>query len=75
MTHVANEAVINWKVCPNCFKEINYNKPMTPSNFVQTNNSVLSGTEPDIKLKIKDFKMAMNNNISKEGDDTLTDNN
>ena len=39
--NVAEETVINLRVCPVCNLEI-FNKPMTPSNYVQNNNSFMS---------------------------------
>ena len=44
LTNVAEEAVINLRVCPVCYLEIS-KKPMTPSNYAQTNNSFLSNTD------------------------------
>ena len=42
--NVAEETVINMRVCPFCLLEIN-KKPMTPSNYVQANNSFMSNPE------------------------------
>ena len=46
MTHVADEKVINMRICPFCFLE-KRTKPMTPSNYVKTNHSMLSAGNGD----------------------------
>ena len=48
LTHVAEEKVINLRICPVCYLEIS-KKPMTPSNYAPTNNSIFPEQELDKK--------------------------
>ena len=65
MANVADEKVVKLKICPICFLERTSVKPMTPSNYAHTNNSILSGDQHKIENTMTS-KLAANSKDTKK---------